>query len=378
MKKKAVVAGHICIDITPAIPKQESDQIKDILSPGRLINVGDADIHTGGCVANTGLAMKLLGADVTLAGKIGKDSFGEMVTSIMEKHGVSEGLIRSDEDSTSYSVVVAIPGVDRIFLHNPGANNTFCVDDLPLGSIDEAALFHFGYPPIMKSMYRDNGRELISLMKLAREHGAATSMDLCAVDPASEAGMADWKSILRETLPYVDIFVPSIEELMFMLERDKYEEIRKRSRETDFTEMIDVEDDIAPLAGKCLDLGARIVVLKCGAPGMYYCTGDRKAIESVSGRLCLDADVWADRCGFKDSYVPDRILSGTGAGDTSVAAFLTAMLEGFAPEKCIQYAVATGALCVGAYDALSGLKSFADIDKKIEEGWRSNHSAKQN
>jgi len=36
---------------------------------------------------------------------------------------------------------------------------------------------------------------------------------------------------------------------------------------------------------------------------------------------------------------------------------------------CLHLAAATGASCVAAYDALSGLKSFEELKKKIEEGW---------
>ena len=50
----------------------------------------------------------------------------------------------------------------------------------------------------------------------------------------------------------------------------------------------------------------------------------------------------------------------------SLAAFL---LEGNTPEMCLHLAAATGASCVAAYDALSGLKSFEELKKKIEEGW---------
>lgn len=77
--------------------------------------MGDARIHTGGAVANTGLAMKLLGADVSLMGKIGKDTFGEIVGSLLSKYDADAGMIRTDQASTSYSVVLAIPGIDRIF-----------------------------------------------------------------------------------------------------------------------------------------------------------------------------------------------------------------------------------------------------------------------
>ena len=370
--KKAVVAGHICIDITPGIPAQRSDKIQEILSPGRMLKVGEADIHTGGVVANTGLAMKILGADVTLAGKVGGDEFADMIFSITDRYDASKGLIRSPEDSTSYSVVLAVPGIDRIFLHDPGANDTFCADDLPMEEIKEAALFHFGYPPLMKRIYENNGDELVKIMRSVREAGAATSLDLAAIDPNTEAGRADWKLILKRTLPYVDIFAPSVEELLFMLDKDKIERIRKDNPDTDITSILDLKEDIEPLGQMCLDMGARIVLIKCGEPGIYYCTKDAKEIGSISKRLDLDPAGWADRSGFEKSFKPEKILSGTGAGDTSVAAFLTAMLNGRTLSECVTYAAATGACCVESYDALGGLKGFDELDRKLAAGWPRN------
>ncbi len=371
-RKKAVVAGHICIDITPGIPAQASDKIQDVLMPGRLINVREADIHTGGAVANTGLAMKLLGADVTLAGKIGDDDFGKLIRSITDEYGASDGLIVSPGDSTSYSVVLAIPGIDRIFLHDPGANDTFCADDLPMEKIREAALFHFGYPPLMKKIYENDGAELVKIMKSVREAGAATSLDMAAVDPDTEAGRADWKRILNNTLPYVDIFVPSIEELMYMLDREKYERIRRDNPDKDLTRLMDINKDIEPLAAKCLDMGARIVLIKCGAPGLYYRTAGIKEIEKISARLLNDPEGFADKSGFETSYRPGRVISGTGAGDTCVAAFLASMLNGHDLSECIRYAAATGACCVEDVDALGGIKTFDELDKKIASGWEKN------
>ena len=70
LKKKVIAAGHICLDITPVIPGEKVNQLTDLLSPGKLLNVGEADVHTGGAVANTGLGMKILGADVSLMGRL--------------------------------------------------------------------------------------------------------------------------------------------------------------------------------------------------------------------------------------------------------------------------------------------------------------------
>ncbi|MCR4654978.1 MAG: carbohydrate kinase family protein [Lachnospiraceae bacterium] len=369
MKKKVIAAGHICIDITPEIHGRPVKEIGDLLSPGKLVNVGAADIHTGGAVANTGLAMKYLGADVSLLGKIGDDAFGRMIESITGNYGAAGGLIKKNGENTSYTIVLAIPGLDRIFLHDPGANDTFCADDIPEDLLREAALFHFGYPSLMKRMYENDGEELVKILRLARDAGAATSLDLAAVDPGSESGKADWPLILSKALALTDIFVPSIEELCYILDRDMYERIREKAGNRDFTEVLKLTENIIPLAEKCVELGAGIVLIKCGVPGMYYLTAGEERLNRISPRLELNVKEWADKSGFEKSFVAERVLSATGAGDTSVAAFLTSLINGCPVEKCVRYAAATGACCVTAYDSLSGLKTFSEIDEKINAGW---------
>ena len=206
-------------------------------------------------------------------------------------------------------------------------------------------------------------------MKSVQETGAATSLDLAAVDANSKAGQADWAKILGRTLPYVDFFVPSIEELCFMLDRDKFEELQVRANGGDITDVLDIEQDVKPFAEKCIALGCKVILLKCGAKGMYLQTAGEEKLAQINDRAGLDAKAWSEKAIFEKSYVPEKILSGTGAGDTSIAAFLTAMLEGNTPEMCLHLAAATGASCVATYDALSGLKSFEELKKKIEEGW---------
>lgn len=370
MSKKVIAAGHICLDITPVFPDKGVESVSEILQPGKLIEMGTADVHTGGAVANTGLGMKLLGADVSLMGKIGEDAFGDMVLSILGKYGADEGMILSHKESTSYSVVLAIPGIDRIFLHNPGANHTFRAEDIPFDALQEASLFHFGYPPLMRSMYENNGEGLLAIFKKAKQAGCATSLDMAAIDADSEAGLADWKQILKMAIPYVDFFVPSVEELCFMLDRRRFAEWQKRANGKDVTEVIDWENDVRPLANTCMEYGAKVLLLKCGASGMYYRTAGEdkiKELEKITGLRTAD---WAGREGFEKSYVPEKVLSGTGAGDTSIAAFLTAMLEGDSLTDCMHLAAAAGASCVEAYDALSGLKPLEELRKKIAAGWR--------
>lgn len=367
MNKKIIAAGHICIDITPMFPREtKCAGIGDLLIPGKLIHMKGADVHTGGSVANTGLALKKLGADVTLLGKVGDDAFGAMVRDILAGYGAG-GLVVDQDSSTSYSVVLAIPGIDRVFLHDPGANDTFTNDDIPEEALEDAALFHFGYPPIMKQMYLHDGAELAAIFRRVHEKGIATSLDMAAVDPNSEAGKADWEKILAAVLPYTDFFVPSFEELCFMLNRTRYEELAARGG--DMAENLDMEADVKPLAERCLALGCRVVLIKCGTSGMYYKTGSRESMDRVGGKLELDTEGWAEKEGVQPCFRADQVLSGTGAGDTSIAAFLLAASRGKPVEVCSALAAAEGACAVTAYDALSGLKPLEELEERIEAGW---------
>ena len=77
----------------------------------------------------------------------------------------------------------------------------------------------------MRSMFIDNGLSLTEIFRRARRTGITTSLDMAFPDPSSEAGQADWRSILESVLPHVDIFIPSVEEILFMLRRQTYEEM---------------------------------------------------------------------------------------------------------------------------------------------------------
>lgn len=363
MAGKVIAAGHICLDITPVFTSGKVSRPEELLIPGKLLHVDAANVSTGGSVANTGLALKKLGNDVTLMGKIGDDAFGNMVQSILAQHGAG-GLLVDANSSTSYSVVLAIPGVDRIFLHNPGANDTFASQDIPEEALEDAVLFHFGYPPLMKRMYQDDGTELAAMFARMKEKGIATSLDMAAIDPNSPAGKANWKELLAKVLPQVDFFVPSFEEICFMLDRARYDWLSGLGG--DMIDHVDMERDVKPLAEALMELGAGMVLIKCGTAGVYYRTGN---MENVGKRLCLSADNWKHQEGFQKCFQAECVRSATGAGDTSIAAFLTALMRGKTPSQCVALAAAEGACAVTSYDALGGLKTIEELEAAIAAGW---------
>ncbi len=59
---KIICAGHVTLDIAPVFPDHKGyREVSELLIPGRLIHTEAADVHTGGSVSNTGIALKLLG-----------------------------------------------------------------------------------------------------------------------------------------------------------------------------------------------------------------------------------------------------------------------------------------------------------------------------
>ena len=370
--KKAVIAGHICVDFTPPMISPAAGtgrRIEDFLTPGKLVQVGPAYLHPGGVVVNTGLTMKFLGAEVTLMGKTGDDPLGHIIRDFLEGYDAAGGLIVDPAADTSYTVVLAPPGIDRVFLHNPGANDVFTASDIDYAACESALLFHFGYPPLMRRMYRDGGRELVEIFRRVKERGCLTSLDMAAVDETSEAGRADWDAILRETLPYVDFFMPSVEEVCFMVDRSRYHALQERAAGGDVTQILSIQEDVVPLAEHLMNMGCKVALIKCGAAGMYCRTAGTEAFDSLRALTGLKFEDFAGQSIYERSFVPEAVVSGTGAGDAAIGAFLTALMRGYPLKWCLHLAAAEGACCVAALDALSGLKTLDDLEAKINGGW---------
>ena len=366
---QAVVAGHICLDITPGFPSGEKQELREILSPGKLTNVSGVKLSTGGAVSNTGIALSILGVDTQIMGKIGKDPFGEIILKILKERSADKAMTVLEGAQTSYTVVIVPAGTDRIFLHDPAANDTFSADDINYQLVGQARLFHFGYPPAMRKMYENGGEELVEMFKKVKALGVTTSLDMCLPDPGSASGKVDWESLLADLLPYVDIFVPSIEETLYMLHRDEYIRLNGLATGRDILEVMDM-NVLQELGNKVLSLGARIMTIKCGKKGYYVRTQGREALAGMGRGAPADIGNWSGRELLEEVYRVPKVVSTTGAGDTSIAGFLAAILKGCTIEDALRIACGTGAECVQTYDALSGIKSLEETVSLIRKGWK--------
>ncbi len=361
-----VVAGHTCLDVIPTLPAG-LESLSSVLKPGEMLDVGPMVLSTGGSVSNTGLAMFRLGTPVRLVGKLGSDVLGQVTLDIFRQHdaALAEYMVVAEGEGSSYTAILSAPGLDRTFMHFSGPNDTFCTADIPDSALDGAAMFHFGYPSLMRRMYQDGGRELAALMRHAKARGLVTSLDISLPDPETESGKANWREILTRVLPYTDIFLPNMEETLFMLARDRYESVKSESDKSAWAdaELLDA------LALEMLGMGAAVIGIKLGADGMFLrTTRDRERLSDLIAQLGIERSAWVDRQLIAPTFQVD-VVGTTGAGDCAVAGFLTGLFRGFSAEQTLISAVAVGACNVEATDATSGVPSWEKVQARIQSGW---------
>jgi sugar/nucleoside kinase (ribokinase family) len=363
--KKVMVAGHFCLDITPKFPAGKKLDINNVFSPGKLTNVEEAVLSAGGPVPNTGLAMAKLGVDVILNGKVGKDAFGDILKQLVGKKRAA-GFKTIENQNTSYTIVFAPPGIDRFVLHNPATNDTFGADDIDYELVKQCMLFHFGYPPVMRKMFEDDGAELVEIYRRVKVLGVTTSLDMAKPDPSSESGKANWPIILEKVSPYVDIFAPSIEEITYMLDRNLFEKRKAQAKNEEPVSAYE-PSDCTRISEKLLSLGMKIIAIKCGIRGLYLRTADKDKIKSIGTACVNDVQAWADREMWAPSYKTENFASALGAGDATIAGFLCGLIGGFSPQDSLKIANIVGFQNVQTFDTLSGIRDWSTTLEMLKD-----------
>ncbi len=360
---EAVVAGHICLDVFPTI----ADTI--VFKPGQTVEAGPALFSTGGAVSNTGLALNKLGVSTGLMGKVGSDLFGQAILQILESHGsgFSSGMVVVPGESSSYSIIISPPNADRMLIHAPGCNATFGADDVRYDMLEPVRLFHFGYPPLMERMYINEGAELATIFQRVKDKDITTTLDLSMPDPKSAAGQVDWHAILSATLPFVDVFLPSAEEMLLMLRRELFDQYAANTLVSRPLEQMEPEI-FSELGQLLLDMGTKIVGLKVGDRGMYLSTSHAAALANMGRCQVNDVVAWSNRELWAPCFAT-QVVGTTGSGDATIAGFLMGLLREMTPEETLQAACAVGACNVEAVDALSGIRSWHETSERIKAGW---------
>lgn len=323
--RPVVVAGHVCLDLTPALDSPPA------VEPGRLIAVGPLALSPGGCVSNTGLGLAALGVPTQLVADAGSDELGRVLIALLDASGAgadTAGIARLEGRVTSYSVVVDFPGRDRTFWHHVGANAAFdgggVVERLAAATRDgREPILHLGYVTHLPALYAEGGAALIRLVEAARSAGAMVSFDMAEIAPGTEARAVDWEGLLARALPAVDVIKASTDDLAAMMPG--------RAAGLGSAEWADL----------LVELGAATALVTAGADGLDLRTGSKERIESAA-RALRTAGEWSNSWLHLPSLATE-VKATTGAGDAAAAGFLAGLAEGAGPTQCALLSAAAAA-----------------------------------
>jgi sugar/nucleoside kinase (ribokinase family) len=299
-----LVAGHLCIDITP-----ELTSIPELV-PGQLYEIGSARLTLGGCVANTGLALAAAGTPTSVCSRVGDDPLGEIARRLLAEQGVDlEGITTTAGAATSYSIVLQLPGRDRTFWHHPGANAAFTGREVNLDGVD---ILHLGYPPLLPELLADDAAPLLNLLKEARSRHITTSLDLAVVDPRSRAAAVDWRRAFARIMPHVDIATPSIDDLTSALAIART-----------------LNDDLVEeCARRLVDDGCAVAVVSAGARGAYAVSAGADRLAAAGTALSSVRSTWSSTAEWVPAAEPRLVVNTTGAGDAASAGLLYGLAQG--------------------------------------------------
>jgi len=306
---KVVCLGILVVDVI-------ARSVDTIPEKGKLSLVDKISVHTGGCAVNTAIDLAKIGEDVGLIGLVGNDSFGDILINTLKKEKVDiRGLKSTDNANTSASVVLSDNDGERSFLHCLGTNRIFTDKDVDIEVIKDCDILFVAGALLMPQF---DGEPTARILKKAQELGKYTILDT-AWDSTGR-----WMKSIGPCLPYLDLFIPSIEEAV----------------------MLSGEEDEKKIAKFFIEQGAKNVVIKMGSKGCFI-KNDKEEI-------------------YVKSFEVDAVDT-TGAGDSFVAGFITGLINGWNMKSCGEFANAVGAHCVTQVGASSGIKSRKEILKFIED-----------
>ena len=171
--------------------------------------------HPGGAPANFLAALTKFGAKTALLGKVGTDTFGELLLDTLQKVGIeTRGMVQTDDVFTTLAFVTFDETGDRkfAFSRKPGADTCITFEELDLSAIYEAKVFHFGTLSLTDEPARTTTQKAVSYAK--------SKGKLITYDPNLRKPL--WKDLaeamrqLRWGLSQADVVKISDEEVDFL------------------------------------------------------------------------------------------------------------------------------------------------------------------
>ena len=272
------------------------------------------DFHTtfGGKGSNAAVCAARLGAETYFVGKVGRDTFAVEFVAMLEREGVREKVLYSEELSTGVGIILFNSIGTNLIAIDPGANGQLSPSDLAehVETIRDSAV-------IISPLEIPLETALVGA-KLAKEHGAKAVLNPA---PASDLRKADLSCVFALT--------PNETEARTCLGLAP----------------ADLASD-AELATALLELGPENVMLTRGRQGV----------------------LWVSRGGLKRiPALAVKPIDTVGAGDAFNAGLAVGLSEGESVLQAIAMGVTTASLSTEKRETLASYPYRGEVDQRMNE-----------
>lgn len=267
----------------------------------------------GGKGANQAVAAARLGGVVAMAGKVGRDAFGDEGMAVLADNGVDTAHMRRDDvEATGIAlIVVERSGQNRIIIA-PGANMRYTTDEAD--ALEEAIR---GADMLVMQLEIDLA-VVERAAAIAQKHGVPVLLNPAPARP-----------LPAELLSRVAVLTPNETELELLtgMKADGIEAAQRAAR-------------------TLIDLGVKHVVVTLAERGALVCSAE--GCEHVEGFPVTPVDTVA-------------------AGDSFNGALAVKLAEGASLHDAAKFANAVGALAVTKQGAIPSLPTLAEVERFLTD-----------
>ena len=298
-KYDVLVVGELNVDLI-------LNQIDSFPEMGKEKLAGSMNLTMGSSSAIFACNLSSLGSKVAFLGKIGMDSFGDLIISSFNEKKVDADLVLRDTNVNTGATIILNYSEDRAMVTYQSAMNELTIKNVTAEKCASARHLHFS------SLYLQPGikPDIAEVFRIAKSAGLTTSLDM-QWDPAEK-----WDLDYREVLPLVDVFLPNEQELLCL------------------TKAATIEDGL-----KILDPYAKHIVVKMGSKGsLLHSEGTSE---------------------FKESYLNKNVVDAIGAGDSFNSGFIHKFINGSSLSECQAFGNLMGAVNT---TAAGGTTAFTDLE----------------
>jgi sugar/nucleoside kinase (ribokinase family) len=279
--------------------------------------IDEIRLTVAGTAAGTSVDLAKLGAEVIAMGAIGEDELGNFIIDTMRRYGIdTTNLRRKRGVQTSATMLPIRPNGERPALHVLGANGELSLEDVAFDVIAGADFLHFGGTYLMPKL---DGRPTAEVLKRAKEHGVTTTLDMIAID------RPDLLEVLEPCLPYVDYFMPGLDEARMICRLDDRRDVIRFFH----------------------DRGVGVTVFKMGGAGSSITPRGEQEIRLPAHKV--------------------PVVDSTGCGDAYCAGFIVGLGQGWDLERAGRLATAASALVITGLGSDAGIVDLEQTLRFMEE-----------